>query len=163
DGLRSDAGQPAYPAAGGGRPVRYLRHPARCAGVDGLGRSRVRLHPARGGVDRHHRRGGWAHLDLRHLQAGTGSAGAHCRGGLTQLRTVSTTEMIIFPLVLLLLSSLLLRDAAPLVGMFCFDTARRECGVVARLADTSRDALINIVAIALGLAVGSKLSAGAFL
>ncbi|MGN5517440.1 sodium ion-translocating decarboxylase subunit beta [Halopseudomonas sp. Lyrl_26] len=82
---------------------------------------------------------------------------------MTQLRTVSKTEKIIFPLVLLLLISLLLPDAAPLVGMFCFGNLMRECGVVERLADTSRNALINIVTIALGLAVGSKLSAGAFL
>lgn len=82
---------------------------------------------------------------------------------MTQLRTVSKTEKIIFPLVLLLLISLLLPDAAPLVGMFCFGNLMRECGVVERLADTSRNALINIVTIALGLAVGSKLSADAFL
>src|SRR5690554_1892694 len=82
---------------------------------------------------------------------------------MTQLRTVSKTEKIVFPLVLLLLISLLLPDAAPLVGMFCFGNLMRECGVVERLADTTRNALINIVTIALGLAVGSKLSAGAFL
>src|SRR5690554_7161659 len=52
---------------------------------------------------------------------------------MTQLRTVSKTEKIIFPLVLLLLISLLLPDAAPLVGMFCFGNLMRECGVVERL------------------------------
>lgn len=82
---------------------------------------------------------------------------------MTQLRVVSKTEKIIFPLVLLLLISLLLPDAAPLVGMFCFGTLMRESGVVERLADTSRNALINIVTIGLGLAVGSKLSSEAFL
>ncbi|NLC00587.1 oxaloacetate decarboxylase, beta subunit [Halopseudomonas formosensis] len=82
---------------------------------------------------------------------------------MTQLRTVSKTEKIVFPLVLLLLISLLLPDAAPLVGMFCFGNLMRECGVVERLADTTRNALINIVTIALGLAVGSKLSSDAFL
>ncbi len=54
-------------------------------------------------------------------------------------------------------------DAAPLVGMFAFGNLLRECGVVDRLADTSRNALINIVTIALGLTVGSKLSSEAFL
>lgn len=82
---------------------------------------------------------------------------------MTQLREVGKTEKILFPLVLLLLISLLLPDAAPLIGMFCFGNLMRECGVVERLADTTRNALINIVTIALGLAVGSKLSADSFL
>ena len=82
---------------------------------------------------------------------------------MTQLRPVSQAEKIIFPLVLLLLISLLLPDAAPLIGMFCLGNLMRECGVVERLADTTRNALINIVTIALGLAVGSKLSADSFL
>ena len=82
---------------------------------------------------------------------------------MQQLRHVSQAEKIVFPLVLCLLVGLLLSDAAPLVGMFAFGNLLRECGVVERLADTSRNALINIVTIALGLTVGSKLSADAFL
>jgi len=82
---------------------------------------------------------------------------------MTQLRHVSQVEKIVFPLVLCLLVGLLLPDAAPLVGMFAFGNLLRECGVVDRLADTSRNALINIVTIALGLTVGSKLSSEAFL
>ncbi|HSP30479.1 MAG TPA: sodium ion-translocating decarboxylase subunit beta, partial [Halomonas sp.] len=82
---------------------------------------------------------------------------------MTQLRVVSKTEKIIFPLVLLLLVAALLPSAAPLVGMLCFGNLMRECGVVERLADTSRNALINIVTIGLGLAVGSKLTAESFL
>ncbi len=82
---------------------------------------------------------------------------------MTQLRVVSKTEKIIFPLVLLLLVAALLPSAAPLVGMLCFGNLMRECGVVERLADTSRNALINIVTLGLGLAVGSKLSAESFL
>lgn len=82
---------------------------------------------------------------------------------MTQLRVVSKTEKIIFPLVLLLLVAALLPSAAPLVGMLCFGNLMRECGVVERLADTTRNALINIVTIGLGLAVGSKLSAESFL
>ena len=82
---------------------------------------------------------------------------------MQQLRHVSQAEKIVFPLVLCLLVGLLLPDAAPLVGMFAFGNLLRECGVVERLADTSRNALINIVTIALGLTVGSKLSADAFL
>ncbi|MCZ6460573.1 MAG: sodium ion-translocating decarboxylase subunit beta [Gammaproteobacteria bacterium] len=82
---------------------------------------------------------------------------------MVQLRTVSQTERIIFPLVLLLLVALLLPSAAPLLGMFCFGNLMRECGVVDRLSDTTQNALINIVTIFLGLAVGSKLSADQFL
>lgn len=82
---------------------------------------------------------------------------------MTQLRHVGQAEKIIFPLVLCLLIGLLLPDAAPLVGMFAFGNLMRESGVVERLADTSRNALINIVTIGLGLTVGSKLSAESFL
>jgi carboxybiotin decarboxylase len=82
---------------------------------------------------------------------------------MQQRRHVSQTEKIIFPLVLTLLIGLLLPDAAPLVGMFAFGNLMREAGVVERLADTTRNALINIVTIALGLTVGAKLSADAFL
>jgi sodium ion-translocating decarboxylase beta subunit len=82
---------------------------------------------------------------------------------MTQLRTVSRAERIIFPLLLLLLVALLLPTAAPLLGMFCFGNLMRECGVVERLSDTTQNALINIVTIFLGLAVGSKLGADQFL
>lgn len=82
---------------------------------------------------------------------------------MTQLRHVGQAEKIVFPLMLALMVGLLLPDAAPLVGMFAFGNLLRECGVVDRLADTSRNALINIVTIGLGLTVGSKLSAEAFL
>jgi sodium ion-translocating decarboxylase beta subunit len=82
---------------------------------------------------------------------------------MQQLRHVSQTEKIIFPLVLTLLIGMILPDAAPLVGMFAFGNLMREAGVVERLADTTRNALINIVTIALGLTVGAKLSADAFL
>lgn len=82
---------------------------------------------------------------------------------MTQLREVSRVEKIVFPLLLLLLIALLLPSAAPLLGMFCFGNLMRECGVVDRLSDTTQNALINIVTIFLGLAVGSKLQADVFL
>ncbi len=82
---------------------------------------------------------------------------------MVQLREVSQLEKIIFPLLLLLLVAFLLPSAAPLLGMFCFGNLMRECGVVDRLADTTRNALINIVTIMLGLGVGSKLQAEIFL
>lgn len=82
---------------------------------------------------------------------------------MSQLRAVSKQEKICFPLVLLILVALLLPDAAPLLGMFCFGNLMRECGVVDRLSDTAQNALINITTIFLGLSVGSKLSADKFL
>lgn len=82
---------------------------------------------------------------------------------MAQLRDVSKAERIIFPLLLLLLVALLLPSAAPLLGMFCFGNLMRECGVVDRLSFTTQNALINIVTIFLGLAVGSKLGADQFL
>ena len=82
---------------------------------------------------------------------------------MRQLREVSQTEKIVFPLILLLLVALLLPSAAPLIGMFAFGNLMRECGVVNRLSDTTQNALINTVTIFLGLAVGSKLQAEQFL
>ncbi|HEH1482728.1 TPA: oxalacetate decarboxylase subunit beta [Klebsiella pneumoniae] len=79
------------------------------------------------------------------------------------MRTVSKREKILFPAVLLLLVALLLPDAAPLLGMFCFGNLMRESGVVERLSDTVQNALINIVTIFLGLSVGAKLVADKFL
>jgi sodium ion-translocating decarboxylase beta subunit len=82
---------------------------------------------------------------------------------MKQLREVSKTERVLFPLLLLLLVALLLPDAAPLLGMFCFGNLMKECGVVARLSDTVQHSLINITTIFLGLSVGSKLVADKFL
>ncbi|MFZ7141900.1 sodium ion-translocating decarboxylase subunit beta [Avibacterium avium] len=82
---------------------------------------------------------------------------------MVQLRIVSNREKILFPIVLLVLVALLLPDAAPLLGMFCFGNLMRVSGVVERLNDTAQNALINIVTIFLGLSVGAKLVADKFL
>lgn len=82
---------------------------------------------------------------------------------MTQLRHVSKTEKIVFPLVVLVLVAMFLPSAAPLLGMFCLGNLMKECGVVERLSDTAQNALINIVTIFLGLGVGSKLSSESFL
>ena len=82
---------------------------------------------------------------------------------MEQLRPVGRLEKVIFPLVLLVLTAALLPSAAPLIGMFCMGNLMRESGVVERLSKTSQNELINIVTIFLGLSVGSKLSAHAFL
>ncbi|MFW9298738.1 sodium ion-translocating decarboxylase subunit beta [Glaesserella parasuis] len=82
---------------------------------------------------------------------------------MVQLRNVSTREKVLFPIVLLILVALLLPDAAPLLGMFCFGNLMRVSGVVERLSDVAQNALINTVTIFLGLSVGSKLIADKFL
>jgi len=82
---------------------------------------------------------------------------------MEQLRHVSQAEKILFPIILLVLVALLLPDAAPLLGMFCFGNLMKESGVVSRLVDTTSNALINVVTIFLGLSVGAKLSAEQFL
>jgi oxaloacetate decarboxylase beta subunit len=82
---------------------------------------------------------------------------------MSQLRPVSKREKIVFPLLLLILVAIVLPDAAPLLGMFCFGNLMRECGVVERLSSAAQNALINITTIFLGLSVGSKLAADKFL
>ena len=82
---------------------------------------------------------------------------------MKQLRNVPKIEKICFPVVITLLCAFLLPDAAPLIGMLMLGNLMRECGVVDRLSDTAQNALINIVTIFLGIAVGSKLSAEQFL
>ena len=82
---------------------------------------------------------------------------------MAQLRPVTKIEKIIFPLGVLLMTIFFLPAATPLVGMFCLGNLMRESGVVDRLSSTAQNELINIVTIFLGLGVGSKLSAEAFL
>lgn len=82
---------------------------------------------------------------------------------MQQLRVVGKAEKIVFPLMLLVLTAMLLPSAAPLVGMFCLGNLMNASGVVDRLSKTAQNELINIVTIFLGLSVGSKLSAEAFL
>ncbi len=82
---------------------------------------------------------------------------------MEQLRPVSKTEKIVFPLVVLGLCILLLPSATPLIGSLCFGNLVREAGVVERLNKTLQNEFINIVTILLGLTVGSKLSAEKFL
>ena len=75
---------------------------------------------------------------------------------MTQLRTVSKTEKIIFPIAVTIFVILLVPDTAPLIGMLMLGNLFRECGVTDRLSDTAQNALMNIVTITLGLSVGSK-------
>ncbi len=78
-------------------------------------------------------------------------------------RTVSKTEKIVFPLLASLVIILLVPMSAPLIAMFMLGNLFMESGVVERLADVSRNELMNIVTILLGISVGSTMSAEAFL
>ncbi|MCI8551980.1 MAG: sodium ion-translocating decarboxylase subunit beta [Lawsonibacter sp.] len=82
---------------------------------------------------------------------------------MSQLRTVSKTEKIIFPIAVTIFVVLLIPDTAPLIGMLMLGNLFRECGVTDRLSDTAQNALINIVTIPLGLSVGFKADAANFL
>ena len=82
---------------------------------------------------------------------------------MTQLRPVSKTEKIIFPIVVIILTGLLLPAAVPLLGMLMFGNLLRESGVTARLSETAQNDLNNIIVIFLGLSVGAKATAGSFL
>jgi len=82
---------------------------------------------------------------------------------MDQLRPVSKTERIVFPVAVTVVVSLMVPDAAPLVGMLMLGNLFRESGVVKRLSDASQNALINIVTIFLGLTVGATANAEVFL
>ena len=82
---------------------------------------------------------------------------------MQQLRPVSKTEKIIFPISVLMVCAFLLPSATPLIGALMFGNLIKECGVTARLADTASNAMMNIVTICLGLSVGSKMEASHFL
>lgn len=82
---------------------------------------------------------------------------------MVQLREVSKLEKILFPITILVLCLLILPDATPLIGALAFGNLVKESGVAGRLSDTLQNALINIITIFLGLAVGSKLAAEKFL
>ena len=82
---------------------------------------------------------------------------------MTSLRKVTKLEKIIFPVVVVLFTSLLLPDVAPLLGMLMLGNLFKESGVVARLSDTVQNALMNIVTIMLGTTVGATADGTTFL
>ena len=82
---------------------------------------------------------------------------------MKQLRPVSKTERILFPIIVTIFISLLLPAAAPLVGMLMLGNLFRECLVTDRLNKTAQNELINIVTIFLGVTVGATASGEAFL
>ncbi len=82
---------------------------------------------------------------------------------MKQLRNVSKTEKIIFPIVLTMIIALLLPSAAPLIGCLMLGNLMKECGVVERLSKTVQNELMNIVTVFLGVSVGATATAEAFL
>ena len=82
---------------------------------------------------------------------------------MDQLKPISQTVKIIFPIASTLIVVLMLPPIAPLLGMFMLGNLFRECGVTARLHETSQTHLINIVTILLALAVGSSMTSATFL
>ena len=82
---------------------------------------------------------------------------------MSQLRQVSKTEKIIFPIILTIIIALLLPSAAPLVGCLMLGNLMKECGVVDRLAKTVQNELMNIVVIFLGISVGATATGESFL
>ena len=86
-----------------------------------------------------------------------------CTIRMGQLRSVSKTELVIFPILVTIIVSLLLPDAASLVGMLMLGNLMRVCGVTERLNKTAQNELCNIVTIFLGLTVGATTKGTTFL
>jgi oxaloacetate decarboxylase beta subunit len=82
---------------------------------------------------------------------------------MKQLRTPSKTEKIIFPVMVIIVVTLILPSAASLIGCLMLGNLMKECGVVDRLAKTVQNELMNIVTIFLGITVGATATADAFL
>ena len=74
---------------------------------------------------------------------------------MAQLRSVSKTERIIFPIAVTIIIALLVPSAAPLVGMLMLGNLFKESGVVERLCKTAQNELMNIITIFLGISVGA--------
>jgi oxaloacetate decarboxylase beta subunit len=82
---------------------------------------------------------------------------------MRQLRPVSRTEKILFPLVTAGIIALLVPSVIPLMGMFMLGNLMKESEVVGRLTETAQGALMNIATIFLGLSVGATMHADNFL
>ena len=80
-----------------------------------------------------------------------------------QLRPVSKTEKIIFPIAVTVIVSLMLPSAAPLIGSLMLGNLFKESGVADRLCKTAQNELMNIVTIFLGFTVGATAKADTFL
>lgn len=81
---------------------------------------------------------------------------------MEQLRPVSKTEKIVFPIVVTLIICLIVPSATPLIGMLMLGNLMRESGVVERLVKTAQNELMNIITICLGVTVGATATAEYF-
>ena len=82
---------------------------------------------------------------------------------MDQLRPVSKTEKILFPIVVTIVVALIVPDAVSLVGCLMLGNLLKESGVCDRLAKTAQNELMNIITIFLGVTVGATASASTFL
>ena len=82
---------------------------------------------------------------------------------MEQLRPVSRTEKILFPIIVTIVVALIVPDAVALVGMLMLGNLAKETGVIDRLADTAKGGLMNTITIFLGLTVGATAKASTFL
>ena len=82
---------------------------------------------------------------------------------MKQLRPVSKTTRIIFPIAMIIVVSMIVPSAAPLIGCLMFGNLLRECGVTERLSKTVQNELMNIVTVLLGISVGATATAQNFL
>ena len=82
---------------------------------------------------------------------------------MKQLRPVSKTEKVLFPIIVTIFVSFLVPSAASLIGCLMLGNLMRECGVVDRLSKTVQNELMNIVTIFLGISVGATATAENFL
>ena len=82
---------------------------------------------------------------------------------MEQLRPVSKLEKILFPIIVVVVCSILLPSAAPLIGMLMLGNLFKESGVVDRLNKTAQNELMNIITIFLGVTVGATATGSNFL
>ena len=82
---------------------------------------------------------------------------------MDQLRLVSKTEKILFPIVSTMACGLVLPASVPLVGMLMFGNLMRECGCTDRISNAAQNEILNATTIFLGISVGATMNAGDFL
>ena len=82
---------------------------------------------------------------------------------MEQLRPVSRTERILFPIISTIACGLVLPAAVPLIGMLMFGNLLRECGCTERLSQAAQNEVLNATTIFLGISVGGTMNAETFL
>ena len=82
---------------------------------------------------------------------------------MEQLRPVSRTERVLFPIISTIACGLILPPAVPLIGMLMFGNLLRECGCTERLSQAAQNEVLNATTIFLGISVGATMMADTFL